>query len=461
MNLIKFYKYLLFGLLMIFYSLTINKVNAQSFCSTPNTTQNASFEGFIQGMNATGPFYLKIYVHVIRRSNGTGGQSKQDVYDALSYLYEDFKPHNIYFVWDCQIDYIDKNSWFQGPNTGIYSVNNHYDGIDIYLFPSTTSAAGGRANGVGTSSEFYVSGTWPAFGRVAQSSIISHEMGHVINLWHTHHGCELGGTWELTNGSNCSIAGDFVCDTPADPHLGFNVNANTCEWSGIAACSAPEPLSSYSPDEEVIMAYTFPGCMEYFTAGQGQRMRNSIASLPYLQATISNHTISCCSKNLTLSNTVNSGESDIYTVDNWIKSTASINNGANITYDAGDKIYLQTGFQAASGSKFHAFIGGCGGATSNRIGNDKSTLIIETSTDFSFNAYPSPAKGMVKLEFEEEINPENIVFSNLLGQAVSVPILDRSEFHSTFDVSNLTGGIYLVTVINNKWESKSIKLIIE
>ena len=148
---------------MIFYSLTISEINAQSFCSTPSTTQSASFENSIQGMNETGPFNLKIYVHVIRRDDGTGGQSEQDVTDALSFLDVDFQPHNIFFIWDCQIDYIDSDIWFQGPNTGIYNVNNHYDGIDIYLFPSSTSA-GGRANGVGGSSEFYVGGTWPGFG---------------------------------------------------------------------------------------------------------------------------------------------------------------------------------------------------------------------------------------------------------------------------------------------------------
>ena len=291
-------------------------------------------------------------------------------------------------------------------------------------------------------------------------------MGHVINLWHTHHGCESGGTWESTDGSNCSIAGDFVCDTPADPFLSFNVNASTCEWSGVAGCSPPEPLSAYNPDEKVIMAYTFPGCMGYFTAGQGQRMRNSIASLPYLQATqTTSSDCSDCQDNLTLNNTVNSGQSNFYEVEDWIKSTATINNGGSATYDAGDNICLQSGFHAKSGSNFHAFIEGCG-TTSNRLAGDdnnnlNTAISLEAATDFSFNAFPNPAKGMVKLEFNEEINPENIMFSNLLGQMVSVPIINRSEFHTTFDVSNLKTGIYLVTVINSAWKSKSIKLIVE
>lgn len=271
-----------------FLSLTIySPLWAQDFCSTPETSDNFIYESVLQSANNNGPFYLKVYVHVIRDDDGNGGQSVQNVEDALAYLDQDFNPHNIFFVWDCQIDYIDNDYWYAGPanNTGgIFSVNNHYDGIDIYLFPDVANKTGGRANGVGESSEFWVAGTWDGIP-VARSHIISHEMGHVLNLWHTHHSCESGGVWEKTDGSNCEVSGDFVCDTPADPYMDFDVDSNTCEWSGIPYCSAPEPASNYNPDTKVIMAYSYPGCMEYFTDGQGERARNSIATLPYLQNT--------------------------------------------------------------------------------------------------------------------------------------------------------------------------------
>jgi len=260
----------------------------QDFCFTPETSNSAIYQSVLDNAFNNGPFHLKIYVHVIRDNNGNGGQSVQDVEDALAYLDEDFNPHNIYFVWDCEINYIDNSFWFDGPKNnpnGIFSVNNHADGIDIYLFPAIANSIGGLANGVGESSEFWVAGTWDGIP-VAQSHIISHEMGHVLFLWHTHHGCEQGGVWENTDGSNCSDAGDFVCDTPADPYIAFDVNENSCDWSGIAYCQPPEPVNQYNPNTNLIMAYTYPGCMEYFTDGQGLRMRNSIATLPYLQNTI-------------------------------------------------------------------------------------------------------------------------------------------------------------------------------
>lgn len=276
-----------------------NKLNAQDFCLTPVQSDNSSFELALQSANAAGPYYLKIYVHVIRQSNGSGGQGEQDVIDALAFLDEDFNPHDIYFIWDCQTNYIDDDVWYQGPQgnaTGIFSVDNHYDGIDIYMFPETANSPGGRANGVGSSSEFWVSGTWPNTNiKVAQSHIFSHEMGHVLNLWHTHHGCE-SGNWELIDGSNCAVAGDYVCDTPSDPLMYFNVDPNTCEWTGTnhPQCDPPEPLENYNPDENAIMAYSFPECMAYFTEGQGERMRNSILTLPYLQAVLTENNTDVC-----------------------------------------------------------------------------------------------------------------------------------------------------------------------
>jgi len=120
-------------------------------------------------------------------------------------------------------------------------------------------------------------------------------MGHVLNLWHTHHGCEVSGEWELIDGSNCATAGDFICDTPADPLISFlDVNPSTCEWSPYDLCDPPENISSYNPDTKNIMSYSSIYCYEYFSAGQGERMREAIATLPFLQATITNASNSAC-----------------------------------------------------------------------------------------------------------------------------------------------------------------------
>jgi hypothetical protein len=284
-------KLILIGLLIW----NFNSVFGQNFCFTPSTSSNLSLNSSYQMRSSNNNSYcLKIYFHVIRRSNGTGGQSVESVEEAFNILNQDFNPQNISFNWDSQIDYIDNDSYYSSPTTAIFNVNNHQDGIDIYLYDDSSSA-GGRANGVGQSSEFWVSGSyWKTPNNpLTRSHVISHEMGHVLYLWHTHHGTyNEGGNDnpcpELVNGSNSATCGDYVTDTPADPHLQFDVNQSTCQWNSSGTDANG---NQYNPDEKNVMSYTDINCMEYFTEGQGERMRNAISTLSYLQQTITNNCI--------------------------------------------------------------------------------------------------------------------------------------------------------------------------
>jgi len=279
-------------ILIVALLLTFIKLEAQSFCLTPSSSSNLTLnKDYQMKVSNNNSYCLKVYFHVIRRSNGTGGQDTDSVNEAFNILNQDFNSHNISFVWDNHINYIDNDAYYGNPTTSIYNVNNHQDGIDIYLFDDSSST-GGRANGVGESSEFWVSGSyWKSpYNSLTKSRVISHEMGHVLFLWHTHHGTyDEGGNDnpcpELVNGSNSSICGDYVEDTSADPNLQFNVNQGTCQWNSSATDSNGD---NYNPDEKLIMSYTDINCMQYFSPKQGERMRNSIATLQYLQQVVNN-----------------------------------------------------------------------------------------------------------------------------------------------------------------------------
>lgn len=284
-------QFLLANLLLLIFS---NMLLGQQLCHTPAQTNYGFFNKslYLRTTLNNNSYCLKVYFHIIRRSDGTGGQTVAKVNQAFQILNQDFNPHSISFYWDNTIDYINNTNYYNSPGSNIFTVNNHQDGIDIYLYDDNSSA-GGLANGVGGSSEFYVSGKfWNSpFQSLITSHVISHEMGHVLFLWHTHHGTfPEGGNdnpcAELVNGSNASTCGDYVTDTPADPHIQFNVNAS-CQWLGSGTDSNGQ---SYNPDEQNIMAYTTPQCMSYYTQLQGLRMRNAIATLPYLQQCV----VSCC-----------------------------------------------------------------------------------------------------------------------------------------------------------------------
>lgn len=100
--------------------------------------------------------------------------------------------------------------------------------------------------------------------------VFHHEIGHFLNLYHTHHA--YNGTPELVDGSNCSVAGDLVCDTPADPNL-YGVSLSNCQYSGGALDGNNQP---YQPDPSNLMSYAGSTCRNTFTPGQMSRMQYCI-----------------------------------------------------------------------------------------------------------------------------------------------------------------------------------------
>lgn len=283
--------------------------------------------------NTSGPYFIRLYVHVIRRSDGTGGYTPEEVDQALEILDKDFNPHSIFFVRDCDIDYIDSNYYYNNHYTSMYSQNRHIDGIDLYLQPPHPGQPGGRGRARGIPGDaLYLFGSYEDYP-LALSHVISHEMGHCLGLYHTHHphepfaiGCD-----ELVNQSNCSTCGDYVCDTPADPNMNYSAN-NDCEWTGSGFDANLQP---YNPDEKNVMAYIDPGCMRYFTEGQGLRMRQVIATAQILQdrlvepdivgQTIVANTI------WTTTNTPNNG-------DFLIEGDLVVSEGATLTISAGVRV---------------------------------------------------------------------------------------------------------------------------
>ncbi len=99
--------------------------------------------------------------------------------------------------------------------------------------------------------------------------ILSHELGHVVGLPHTHGYTNSGTTDELADGSNCDTHGDRFCDTPADPNLLGVVNG-ACGYTGTAKDANG---MAYAPDTRNIMSYTSSHCADTLTPMQLGRSR--------------------------------------------------------------------------------------------------------------------------------------------------------------------------------------------
>jgi hypothetical protein len=92
---------------------------------------------------------------------------------------------------------------------------------------------------------------------------ITHELGHFFSLPHTFNGWEGGnipgpGQLELVNGSNCSTAGDYFCDTPAD----FLSARWNCPYVGTKTDPTGTP---YNPDPSLYMSYASDICTNRFS----------------------------------------------------------------------------------------------------------------------------------------------------------------------------------------------------
>ena len=292
---------------------------AQDLCGTPaiTNTENVRKLSLPQKRSANSNYLLRLYFHAIRSSSGTGGVTTSNVESAFSRLNSDFNSHGIYFIWDGMVDSINEDIYYyNNPDTctSIFNVHNHINGIDVYLYPISPNynyLYVGGSQGVGMNSAYYVVGKSYNIPS-CMNSTISHEMGHVLNLWHTHHGTVTEGNStdygydanqcaELVNGSNSSSCGDYVEDTPADPGLSSS-NVNNCVYTGYGTDANNQ---AYAPDVDLIMSYAPKPCRTRFSTKQGERMRDAIENLSYLiqtQCQLSGSSIVCGTGTYTIQN---------------------------------------------------------------------------------------------------------------------------------------------------------------
>ena len=293
---------------------------AQDLCGTPAITniENVRKLSSPQKRSANSSYLLRVYFHIVRKSSGTGGVSTSNVASAYSRLNSDFNGHGIYFIWDGITDPIDDDTYYYNYSldTCIFNEKNHVNGIDIYLYPASIFFNSlGKVRGVGMSSECLVAGIDDGTingNPACITNVISHEMGHVLNLWHTHHGTDPEGNFtdpdydvnqcaELVNGSNSSSCGDCIEDTPADPNLYGKVNSN-CVYIGTGT---DENNQAYNPDVDLIMSNAPIPCRTRFSTKQGERMRDAIENLSYLiqtQCPLSGSSIVCGTGTYTIQN---------------------------------------------------------------------------------------------------------------------------------------------------------------
>ncbi len=155
------------------------------------------------------------YVHIVKDSLGHPIVSEEEVKSILNMANKAFEPICISFDF-CAVNYIDDYSFLHindGEEVGLIKSRFHKNRrINLYIVNSVFSETI-------NSFSYHKSITTQdsAIVIIPQSGIgLMHELGHTFGLYHTF---ETKFGVELVNGSNCEVAGDLLCDTPADPGI--------------------------------------------------------------------------------------------------------------------------------------------------------------------------------------------------------------------------------------------------
>lgn len=224
---------------------------------------------------------VKFWVH--RNSNGTGGPTEvqlQRLMDNLNNFYNVQNRTLMGFYMKCQIDYIndDNTMNLSDAQARAEGVQMKEEGcVNVHIANAVSNAPPGTI----TLGVFYKAAPDAVF--IAQQAygvnfpdVLSHEIGHLFGLLHTHEHENTGRcrkeaidrnrTWptfnlcfrRLRSNRICEATGDCLDDTPADPNL---INNNSCAYVLPAQTdpwgdnyNAP-PAGSQQPDTRFIMSY--------------------------------------------------------------------------------------------------------------------------------------------------------------------------------------------------------------
>ncbi|MCC5916732.1 MAG: zinc-dependent metalloprotease [Cryomorphaceae bacterium] len=297
---------------VIFLSILSFSLKAQSYCDTHDTINPPLLNFPETGTDDT--LIFKVYLHSIKTTSGENGHSDEIIEIAKCNLIKDYQEHNIFFDFQ-PINHINDTYYTWQKDTTIINAFAQSDGLNIF-FTKINSIGNSFAIGIPSNSCFirgiktFIDTSMNTTKVIPQAitSIVSHEVGHMLGLYHTHHGTS--GPWnpfpaatcaELVDGSNCDTCGDYVCDTPADrygsvdqTHINYDCSYN---WDSVYSLISIDSIYEYrafdangdtiNPDRLNIMSFSYVHCYNSFTNGQISRIRNVVANSPLLQACLS------------------------------------------------------------------------------------------------------------------------------------------------------------------------------
>ncbi len=217
---------------------------------------------------------FSIVVHIVNDSLHQPGITEAVIRSTLIGLNKEFAPICVSFDI-CEFKYIDNFAYnkMEEPKNWPelqtqYNVKNRINiyYVDNIIIPAGMCGFAGLGSiGALTSSGIVIKKSCALPG----SKVMPHEMGHYFGLKHTFEGSGI----ELANGSNCATAGDEICDTPADPYVVGEPQANyvdgKCQFISMKKDANGQ---FYDPIVGNMMSYYPDACSCGFTDQQFMKM---------------------------------------------------------------------------------------------------------------------------------------------------------------------------------------------
>lgn len=270
---------MLYRLIPVFFLLTIHlnaQKNLQYECgSNPTELEQMTIQEMLHSIDDQQVILprsvtsIPMRVWIITDSTGLNSVSESAIQTAIGEANTTFAEANLeFFICQPTEQYVHHSlSNFKPLNESQLKQLFYSPGvINFYIFNSLEANSGTPLCGYAK----FPGGTDMVFmdkNCLNDGSTLVHELGHFFGLYHTHGNAPQ--TNELVNGSNCTIAGDDVCDTPADPNLKSLVDSD-CIYVANIMDNNGEP---YQPDPTNVMSYAPAPCRYQFSEGQIERIK--------------------------------------------------------------------------------------------------------------------------------------------------------------------------------------------
>ena len=210
---------------------------------------------------------IPVVLHVVRRTDGTGGPSVADVTTEICNMNENYLDSVGFYFYVREIEFIDNNDFYDHTLADFILMASYYHNnvVNIYFVPPDPANSLCGYFTPGQDAVIIYSNCMTA----GNSATTTHEVGHYFSLPHPHFGWEgtEAGNWtsapplaqreSIVKDSahpcfNCDQTADFFCDTDADYNLG-----NT-RWACGATAMQDSCLARHTEQTEVTFLSSNP-----------------------------------------------------------------------------------------------------------------------------------------------------------------------------------------------------------